>query len=520
VSRQLNVSCDVVVIGAGVAGSWAAKELSEAGLSVTLLEAGPEVPPRDHMRAVGWTEEQRRSHAQRQRVQCRHPAYWMLNPAHFVDDLQHPYISESEEPYMWIRGRQVGGRSLTWGGVSLRLSPYELERHEDGCDAPWPLSYEELAPFYTHVEQFLGIQGGREALPQLPCGPLNEPPPLTKAEVHFRNTVQARWPERAVIQSRGVPIDSAGQEADYPAVSTQRRVLPAAIRTGRVDLRSNCVVSRLTLNEDGRQITEVKGVDRLTHQPFEVRGRVVVLCASTIESIRLLLHSRCPAAPDGIGNSSGCLGRYLLDHAATALVGRIPGEVLREVLPVGSANGIVIPRFRFSDSNFKGGYGLWGSMGRVRAPDSMEPFWMLTAMVEALPQASNRIRLDEGRADEWGMPLPRIQYAYSENEMRMRADAERCMREMIDSVGWVIDQELRMQPGQFVHELGGARMGRDPRRSVLNAYNQCWDVPNLFVLDGSCFVTAGWQNPTHTITSIAVRASRFIAEKIRRHEFQ
>jgi choline dehydrogenase-like flavoprotein len=521
-SEELNISCDVVVVGGGISGAWAAKELCEAGLEVLLLEAGNEGDPGAQEAAGRSTGEERAPIALRQPIQSRHPAYSMHNPEHFVDDIDNPYVSEGPEPFLWIRGRQLGGRSLTWGGITLRFSDYEFHAADaEGTTPQWPLSHEELAPFYSKVESFLGVEGARDGLPQIPDGVFETPAPLSAAEMRFRQAVESRWRDRRVVQCRGVPANSstrAGDDRRWSARAVQYRVLPAASRTGRLKIRSNCVVSRLLVSETADRIVGVSCTDRLTGHQFAVRGHVVALCASTIESVRILLNSRTDRMPQGLANSSGCVGRYLLDHAATVLVGRIPGEPLHEPVPSAQVHGILIPRFRNcgrQTARFSGGYGIWGSMGRTRWPDTGECMWSLCAMMEVLPRPENRVHLDETRVDAWGVPVPRIDFRYSANEDRMREDAESSMREMVGGVAWRIEQEVRLQPGQFVHELGGARMGKSPKSSVVNAMGQSWDVRNLFVLDGASFVTAGWQNPTLTIMALAARACRYIAAGIR-----
>lgn len=523
---SVELACDVVVVGAGISGAWAAKELCESGLSVILLDAGPDLQPDDRVFTAERSEPERVRIELQQPIQSCHPAFWTHDPTHFVSDLENPYVSAGSEPFVWIRGRQVGGRSLLWGGVTLRFAEQQFrEADADGSGPRWPISYDDLAPCYARVEKFLGVQGSRDELPELPDGSCAPGPGLSAQELRFKRRIETMWPARRVVQCRGIAPDNRDCTAGDPrwtSTTVQHRVLPAAMRTGRLQIRSNCIVSALNVCDTGDRVTGVAGVDRLTGRPFELRGRVTVLCASTIESVRILLNSRCTAAPRGVANSSGCLGRFLMDHGATALVGRIPGERPLESLAGGGACGILIPRFRNRqgcDQQFIRGYGIWGSAGRAPWPETDDCLWTLCSMLEVLPRERNRVSLDEAGVDAWGIPVARIDFEYSDNERRMCEDAERCMREMIVGLGWHVENAVRFKPGQFVHELGGARMGGDRRTSVLNACNQSWDVRNLFVLDGSCFVTSGWQNPALTIMALAVRGCRYIKDAIRGNEF-
>jgi choline dehydrogenase-like flavoprotein len=427
---------------------------------------------------------------------------------------------------VWIRGRQVGGRSLTWGGVTLRLSDYELRDGEaDESGAQWPISYRDLAPSYGIVEQFLGVRGGNDAVSALPDGVFAPALPLTFEESSFKEHVESRWSDRRVLSCRGISGADAAVDGDprWPPLAVQHRVLPAAMRTGRLTLVADTIVSHLVASPSADRVMAVACIRRATGERYELRGRVTVLCASTLESVRILANSRTASAPNGLSNSSGCLGHCLLDHLATIRVGRIPGKVPAALRPFGGAHGIVIPRFRNCETRHPSyicGFGIWGSMGRAAWPDTGESLWSLCAMLEVLPRAGNRVSLDETQRDCWGVPAVRVDFEYSQNELQMREDAEACMSEMTEGLSWQVEQQIRMLPGQFVHELGGARMGTSPNNSVLNRHNQSWDVPNLFVLDGSCFATSGWQNPTLTIMALAVRACGFIEARIRSNEFQ
>jgi choline dehydrogenase-like flavoprotein len=507
-------SRDVIVVGAGIAGAWAAKELTEAGLTVALLDAGPDIEASPYNVDSVSKAERARLALRRQRIQSLHLGFWAHDPQLFVDDILHPYVSDGPDPFVWIRGRQVGGRSLTWGGITLRLSDEELLAPQtDGFGPRWPLTYLDLAPFYDQAERFLGIHGQIDAVPQLPDGVFNSPVPLTGAEAFFKRAIEHRWPERRVLHGRGMPENSDG-DARWQPRAIQHKILPASLRTGRAVVRPDCIVSRLILSERGDRVTAVECIDRRTHQRYQLRSRSFALCASTIETVRLLLNSRTDREPYGIANSSGCLGRFIVDHMGVVLSGVIPGELPEPAPTFGSAHGIVIPRFRNITEptrEFIRGYGITGTIGRNLWQDGTSA-WSLSAMLEVLPRAENRIQIDADKADAWGIAASRITLSYSDNELRMREDALRCMREMSEYVGWRALRETELRPGQFVHELGGARMGHDPATSILNSKSQSWDLPNLFVLDGSSFVTSGWQNPTLTIMALAIRGSRSIAE--------
>lgn len=510
---------DIVVVGAGLSGAWAAKELAEAGAKVLLLEAGPEIAREAlaESASVTWSRDHR---PQRQFIQSQHSAYWEHNPALFVDDLEHPYDTVGDTDFIWIRGRQVGGRGLTWGGVTLRFSDFEFKAAAlDGFGAQWPFSYADLAPFYDKVETTFGVCGTTERLPQLPDGIFLTPPPLTEAESRFKLEVESRWKDRKVIHNRGVQPDPPHRlpNESWPRRTVQARILPDALRTGNVEVKPDAIASHLLMDQHGRRITGISCVDRRTKSSFVVPARRVALCASPIESVRILLNSRHKEHPSGIGNSSGHLGRSLLDHAAVIMGGNLPGNTHASFQPFGGAHGILVPRFRNigeTRREFLRGYGIWGNLGRGHVGDEC-PFWTLCAMSEVLPRSDNHMFLHETRTDAWGIAIPVISLQYGENERQLLDDAESSLSEMAQTLDWRIGNCLRLPPGAFVHELGGARMGSSPASSVLDPYNRCWDTQNLFVLDGSCFVTSGWQNPTLTIMAIAGRACRTIIEELK-----
>ena len=531
---------DAVVVGSGSTGGWAAKELSERGLRVLVLEAGDEVRTealdgnRPPARRKRWL---RRLVRRRQRVQSRHIAWNFVDPDLFVDDVDNPYSTPDGKPFVWIRGRQVGGRSLTWRGLCLRLSDYELrESGRDGYGEEWPFDYADIARYYDRVEAFMGVRGSREGLRQMPDGCFKDAAPLTPAERHFRDAVHRRWPERRVIPNRGLSPEDPGASyrgEDWPPLSSQGTTLPAALATRRVTLRSSAVVSHVLSDEDGSRARGVVFVDRNDGSSHEVRARCIVLCASTIESTRILLNSTASSHPDGLGNSSGQLGRHLMDHVSMALLGRLPGAPPsdRDYGFLGP-QGILIPRFRNLEgatSGFLRGYGIWGGIqrGRIEAlfpsvlrllgPFDRSPVVLLLAQGEALSRPENRVVLDRERKDALGIPTVRIEYEWHDNERRMARDIEASMREMVEAAGGkVLIVGAPDPPGLYVHESGTARMGRDPKRSVLNGFQQSWDVPNLFVMDGAGWVSGGWQNPTLTMMALAVRSTEYLAAELER----
>lgn len=506
---------DVVVIGSGLTGGWAAKELAEAGLTVLLLEAGPRL---DFNRVLSLKE--RAEAATRQLIQCQHPSYWYEDPRLFVDDIQNPYVT-SNGPFVWIRGRHIGGRGLTWLGVTLRLSDYELLGPErEGFGVNWPLTYEELAPYYDRVEQFLEVEGSREGLPQLPDGPFLLPPSLTSCESEFQRVVESKWPGRRVIHCRGLPLHALNRGSNrLQQGGSIHDPLVSAAATGRLRLRPDSIVSRFIDDPDTGLIRSVMYLDRNTKAVREASARAYVLCASSFESVRIMLNSESPRHPRGIGNSSGLLGRFIFDHGTASIGGTIDAQAKSDYAAhLGGAHAMLIPRFRGLDrrmSDYVGGFGIWGSMHRHFQWVSAEnPAWALTSLLEVLPRHENRIEIDQMKEDAWGIKSARICFAYGDNERSMFRDALFSMKEMADEAGLKLDYENTTLPGQYVHELGGARMGRNHKTSVLNPFNQCWDTPNLFVTDGSCFVSAGWQNPSLTMMALTARACEYLIHEL------
>jgi choline dehydrogenase-like flavoprotein len=499
----------VVIVGSGITGGWAAKVLTEGGLKVCVLEAG--APP----------EETGEHRPERQAIQSKHPAYSPANAHCWVDDVDNPYTTPEGAPFDWLRGRVVGGRSMTWGRVTLRFSDFELKAaSHDGFDVDWPVSYADLAPYYDTVERTLSVCGSKEALPQLPDGQFAPPKAMTPAERAFQERVEKRWPERRVIPNRGIPITRGAQGSLWPLHTSPGSTLAAAFATGRLTLTSKAIARQVLVDASGERATGILYVDQATKATSEIRARAVVLCASAIESTRLLLLS----AKDGLANSSGLLGKYLMDHWLVKVAGIVPGAKPDVAIDeFGGPHSILLPRFvnlRDRKEDFIRGYQIWGGLQRPSPFDRKQgaPF-LLVAMGEMLPYEDNQVTLDERVTDRWGVPVVRIRCVRRDNEAKMIAHQKETLRELAHEGGLEITQEFEATaPGFTIHEVGSARMGSDPRTSVLNPFQQCWDVPNLWVCDGSGFVSSGNQNSSLTMMALTVRSCTRLADLLARGE--
>jgi choline dehydrogenase-like flavoprotein len=298
------------------------------------------------------------------------------------------------------------------------------------------------------------------------------------------------------------------------------RVLPKALKSRTITLRANALVARLHVDPATGLVSSIECVDRVTHRSFEVRTRSVILCASTIETLRIMLNSRSSVHQAGLGNSTGLLGRGLMDHFAYTVAGPVPSAYRHlPALPLGGAHSVCVPRFRNLESasamSFIRGYGIWGGLHRALPGDQREGRWFLAALHEVLSRDENRVTIDPSVTDAWGVPAARVRLTYSHNEWRMRVDSRLCLGEIADAAGLEIDREAVSGPGEYVHELGGARMGRSSRSSVISASQQCWDCPNVFIGDGSCFPSSGWQNPTLTMMALGLRSASCLIAALR-----
>jgi choline dehydrogenase-like flavoprotein len=553
----LTKTYDAIVVGSGATGGWAAKRLSEAGMTVAVLEAGRDISPKEfteHMPAfhlkyrnvsLDWLKSRP---IQKQCYACMEYNYdW------FVDDLQNPYSTPPDKPFTWQRLRIVGGRTLVWGRQSYRLSDLDFKAaSHDGYGADWPFSYKDLVPYYDLVEDYVGISGAAEGNDALPDGHFLPPMKMTCGEIQMRERVQKQFGRTVTIGRTAIltknhngrlachycgPCERGCSTFSY--FSSPFTTLKDALKTGKCTLITNAVVAQVNMDSGANRSTGVTFVDGITRQTKSVRGKVVILCAQAMESTRILLNSKTREHTTGLGNSSGLLGRGLMDHSTGAgAAGDLPGFDVKPTPYSGPhrANGIYVIRFRNLSKGpqhpgFIRGYGFQGSSVaefNFDAPGYGASFKQavksgtygisLGAFGESLARNENYISIDPDLKDAWGIPALHVSMTHGDNEKAMHEDAAVTAAEMLEAGG---AKNIRVrasvaEPGMAIHELGTARMGVDPKTSVTDPYNQLHDVNNLFVMDGACFVSSGCQNPTLTMMAITVRACDHLVDRFRR----
>lgn len=555
VGADTNFDFDAIVVGSGISGGWAAKELTEKGLKTLVLERGR---PLEH--GVGYTGEHqpawetpnrglplRDLYRQEYPVQSTSYAFDETTRHFWNNDAENPYHMDPDQPFEWLRAGVVGGRSLLWARQVYRWSDLDFEANlRDGHGIDWPIRYADIAPWYSHVERFIGVSGQREELPQLPDGEFLKPMEMNVLERHVRERIEADFPDRTMTIGRTAvltePLAHSNRGVCHYCGPCQRgcsvgayfsslsSTLPAAQATGNLTLEANAVVVGLDYDPETGRISGVQVIDAETRVRRTLTARVVFLCASTLGSAQILLNSRSETFPDGLANRSGALGRYLMDHAYGAGArGVFAG--FDEFYPQGSRpNGIYVPRFRnLNDEEsvpFLRGYGYqgsayrmnWQAMARLTPGFGAEfkhslrhpgPWAMnLGGFGECLPRAENRMTLHPTKVDGYGIPQVSFDFRWSRNELDIIEQIQLDAAEMLKAAGAVQVSTYNAEKvgGSAIHEMGTARMGRDPAESVLNGFNQAHDVSNLFVTDGAAMTSSSCVNPSITYMALTARA--------------
>jgi glucoside 3-dehydrogenase (cytochrome c) catalytic subunit len=552
---------DAIVIGSGITGGWAAKELTEKGLRTVVLEAGcPIVPDKDYVEHIPpWDMpfrgmRDRKTLLREQPIQSLCYACEETNSQFFVKDTEHPYTTDPSKPFRWIRGRQVGGRSIIWGRQSYRWSDLDFTANlRDGVGVDWPIRYADLAPWYDYVEEFAGISGESLGLAQLPDGKFLPPMQLNCTERAVKEAVAKSFgPERVLTIGRVAVLtqDHRGRAACHYCgpchrgcitlsyFSSVNATLPAAAQTGRLTLRPFSTVHSLIFDAKSRRITGVRVIDTQSRATLECHAPLIFLCASTLESARILLNSATPEFPNGLANSSGELGHNLMDHikggGATSI---IPGH--EDHRTFGNRPNIAyMPRFRNVNekhTSFLRGYGLqaygdrdgWdrgtpelGFGADFKRAISRPGPWRFTfeGYGECLPRHDNFVEIDKNTTDAWGIPSLKISCTFGENEFALRKDMALSAAEMLAAAGAISITPFTDDdpPGFSIHEMGTARMGRDSKTSVLNAWNRSHDIKNLFITDGSCMTSSGCVNPSLTYMALTARACDYAVSQLKR----
>ncbi|VXC45952.1 GMC family oxidoreductase [Sphingomonas sp. 8AM] len=539
---------DAIVIGSGVSGGFAAKELTEKGLRVLMLDRGImvehgegypydgkpayEVPARNSMPPAVMESDY---------FITKHGYVTPSNRKFYNDDRLNPYAYDEGSKFYWIRPAAVGGKSLIWGRWTFRWAPEDFEANKrDNVAIDWPIRYEDVEPWYKYVENYIGVSGSRENLPQLPDSDFQPPMQMNIAEKWVKPRLESKFPGRKLINTRLTNMtedkpdqnrtkcqyrNQCGNGCSFGAYfSTQAVTLPAARATGRLTLRSDAVVTNLEYDATKKRVTGVRYIDAKTGQAQVVKARMVFLCASALASVQIMMNSK---RPDGRSwfDSSNTLGKYVMDHIfRVSIGGNIPG--MTEYIEYGRRpGGVYIPRFRNVGGDegvgFKRGYGYQGSAYRSPAgpvgfgksmKDGMRKYngWQfgMTAFGECLPYEDNRVSLHPTKVDRFGVPLMVFNVTFRDNELKMMADAREQGEAMLRGAGLtdVKSNEGEHVPGDAIHEMGGARMGADPRTSVLNKWNQAHDAPNLFVTDGAQMASVACVNPSLTFMAMTARA--------------
>jgi choline dehydrogenase-like flavoprotein len=559
----MNLKYDAIVVGSGISGGWAAKELCEAGLKTLVLERGRMVKhiedyptmhkdPWDMPNSGRTPNEIAEKHYSKQKR-------WGFDETnrHFYNkDSEHDY--DEVKPFDWIRGKQVGGRSLIWGRQSYRWSDLDFEANsKDGYGVDWPIRYKDLAPWYSHVEKFIGVSGEALNLPQLPDSEFLPPMKLNCLEEHVKDTLSKKYNDRLMTIGRVAHITQGNKEGAGRSAcqyrnrcgrgcpfggyfSSNSSTLPFAEATGNLTIRPDSIVSEVIYDPNTQKASGVRVIDALTKEVIEFNSKIVFLCASSMASTAILMQSKSDRFPNGMGNDSGELGHNIMDHQlGSGASGRFEG--FEDQYYTGRRpNGFYIPRFRNMGSqtekvDFLRGYGYQGGASRTDWSEAIAEFGYGKSMKdkilkagqwrigmggfgEVLPYHENKMTLNYDKLDAYGLPTITFDAEFKENEKKMKEDWKVQAAEMLEAAGCkdvdIFDSNAPI--GKGIHEMGTARMGRDSKTSVLNKFNQVHAVANVFVTDGACMTSAANQNPSLTYMALTARAANFAVEELKK----
>lgn len=555
-SKQQN-TFDAIVIGSGMTGGWAAKELCEKGLKTLVLERGRNVEhikdyPTANMHPWDFPHRGRLTRELREEnpIASRCYAFNEATAHFFVKDDEHPYIQS--KPFDWIRGYQVGGKSLLWARWTQRWSDVDFEANaREGIAIDWPIRYADIAPWYSYVERFVGISGNADGIAHLPDGEFQPPMEMNCVEKHFKSIVETQYPGRHVIISRTANLTRAlkgrgpCQYRDLCSrgcpfggyFSSNSATLPAAQATGNMTLQPHAVVHSLIWDNEKQRVAGVRVVNALDMAMTEYYAKVIFLNAGTLNSTLVLLNSKTPRFPEGLGNDSGALGHYLMDHNYRAQFGGTHDGFRDSYYYGRRPAGVYLPRFRNIGNDkredFIRGYAFAAGASRrsldtpphllgaeLKAAATTPGPWdiWMTGMGECLPYYENKVTLSDERKDAWGMPLLDVNCEYKSNELTMLDDILSSGAEMLERAGFrdIEAHDTGKAPGLGIHEMGTARMGRDPKTSVLNKHNQIWSAKNVFVTDGACMTSNACQNPSLTYMALTARAADYAVSELKK----
>lgn len=550
---------DAIVVGSGISGGWAAKELTEKGLKVLLLERGRNIEHiKDYVNATKelWEFPHRGSRTQKMiedypKLKRDYPLNEIVLDM-WASDKDCPYTET--KPFSWFRGYHVGGRSLLWGRHSYRWNKWDFEANlADGHGVDWPIRYEDLAPWYSHAEKFAGIQGRKEGLEVLPDGEFMPPMDLNIVEIDVREKLKKLYNNKRILtvgRTANITVphndrtncqyrNRCWRGCPFGAYfSTQSATLPAAMKTGNLTLRPFSLVTKVLYDKDKKKATGVEVLDTTDNKTYEFKSKVVFLCASAFNSTWILMNSATDIWPEGLGSSSGELGHNVMDHHfRTGAQGIVEGY--SDKYDYGRRpSGTYMPRFRnvYDDKrDYVRGFGYQGGADRGRgakvaeftigadlkeALSIPEENWgiNLLGFGEMLPYHENKITLNKDVKDKWGLPVLNMDVEIKANEMKMREDMRNDAKEMLEAAGVknVTTYDWGYEVGMGIHEMGTARMGRDPKTSVLNGNNQVWDATNVFVTDGACMTSASCVNPSLTYMALTARAADFAVTELKK----